>query len=103
MTIALGYIVLSLCVARGGANVAAAASLSSTTTTGDVDTVNVASTGAEAPETMYRRELFYRVDDELLKLWNADDDGTFSFRCPSLSRCLDRLRFMAFDSLLIWP
>jgi hypothetical protein len=85
MTIALlGCILLSLCAARG-AEVAAAvssSSLSSTTTKVQVGTedrtVHAAIKGSEASEeaTIYRRELFYRVDDELLKLWNADDDGT---------------------------
>jgi hypothetical protein len=47
-----------------------------------------------------RRELFYRVDDELLKLWNADDDdnddhddddGMLPY-VPRLARGVDRPR-----------
>jgi hypothetical protein len=89
MTIALlGYILLSLCAARGAEAAASAAVLSSTTTVVDtaVDVgsaedraVRVAIKGDETSSkdaTNNRRELFYRVDDELLKLWNADDDGT---------------------------
>jgi hypothetical protein len=101
MTIALlGCVLLSLCAARGAEVAAVSSSLSSTTTTVQVGTedrtVRAAIKGSEASEeaTIYRRELFYRVDDELLKLWNADDDGT-SIR-------FDHVRWSRLPSTTIW-
>jgi DNA-binding transcriptional regulator PaaX len=44
-------------------------------------TVRIAMEGSEASGAMVtRRKLFYRVDDELLKLWNEDDDDGTSIR-----------------------
>jgi hypothetical protein len=64
----LSVLLISLCVANGS------------TTTEDRTALHGAAAATpdeiEVSEAVIvdRRELFYRVDDELLKLWNADDD-----------------------------
>ena len=80
----LGALLISLQVAKGSSYAAALSSSTVVDTAGGVGvrvdrTVVVATTGAETPEATDHRELFYRIDDELLKLWNADDDCTFLY------------------------
>jgi hypothetical protein len=87
----LSVLLISLCVANGS------------TTSEDRTALPAATPDAlEVSEAVIvdRRELFYRVDDELLKLWNADDDDNDDHEdddgmllyVPRLARGVDRPR-----------